>query len=146
MTTRSALQRWMQVWACIFTVVCAGCSTPPPKPPAANGEIVPANDAKSLEELVRAAVAAANPKAQRFAAVRGESLKEVLIRWTQQERIRLFYQTTFNPVLTGAISEPDLRAAGVSLSILLQHEEVGAVLDFNQPGVLILREITKEPL
>ena len=107
---------------------------------------MPANDAKSLEELVRAAVASANPKAQRFAAVRGESLKEVLIRWTQQERIRLFYQTTFNPVLTGAISEPDLRAAGVSLSILLQHEEVGAVLDFNQPGVLILREITKEPL
>ena len=74
------------------------CSSPPPKPPAADGEIVAANDQKSLEELVRAAVAAANPKAQRYSAVRGENLKDVLIRWTQQEHIRLFYQTTFNAV------------------------------------------------
>ena len=120
------------------------CSSPPPKPPAADGEIVAANDQKSLEELVRAAVAAANPKAQRYSAVRGENLKDVLIRWTQQEHIRLFYQTTFNPVLTGAISEPDIRAAGVSLSILLQHEDKGALLDFNKPGALIVREINKD--
>lgn len=120
------------------------CSSPPPKPPAADGEIVAANDQKSLEELVRAAVAAANPKAQRYSAVRGENLKDVLIRWTQQEHIRLFYQTTFNPVLTGAISEPDIRAAGVSLSILLQHEDKGALLDFNKPGSLIVREINKD--
>ena len=120
------------------------CSSPPPKPPAADGEIVAANDQKSLEELVRAAVAAANPKSQRYSAVRGENLKDVLIRWTQQEHIRLFYQTTFNPVLTGAISEPDIRAAGVSLSILLQHEDKGALLDFNKPGSLIVREINKD--
>ncbi len=130
--------------AMLAAALCVACSSPPPKPPAADGEIVPANDAKSLEELVRAAVAAANPKTQRFAAVRGESLKDVLIRWAQQEHIRLFYQTTWNPILTGAISEPDLRAAGVSLSILLQHEDTGAVLDFNRPGALIVREINKE--
>jgi hypothetical protein len=122
----------------------SACSTPPPKPPAADGEIVAANDSKSLEELVRAAVAAANPKAQKFASVRGETLKDVLIRWTQQERMKLFYQTTFNPVLTGAINEPDIRAAAVSLSILLQYEEKGAVLDFNKPGTLTVKEIKRE--
>lgn len=134
-----------QVTVLLLTVLLLqACSSPPPKPPAADGEIVAANDQKSLEELVRAAVAAANPKALRYSAVRGENLKEVLIRWTQQEHIRLFYQTTFNPVLTGAISEPDIRAAGVSLSILLQHEDRGALLDFNKPGSLIVREIHKD--
>jgi hypothetical protein len=126
------------------TCLLQACSSPPPKPPVADGEIVAANDQKSLEELVRAAVAASNPKAQRYSAVRGENLKDVLIRWTQQEHLRLFYQTTFNPVLTGAISEPDIRAAGVSLSILLQHEDRGALLDFTRPGSLIVREMNKD--
>jgi hypothetical protein len=129
------------VLVCVATLMLLACaSSDPPKPPVADGEIVAANDQKSLEELVRAAVAAANPKAQRFNAARGESLKDVLIRWTQQERIRLFYQTTFNPVLTGGISEPDIRAAGVSLSILLQYEDKGALLDFTKPGSLIVRD------
>ena len=93
----------MKTTQTLLTLACAvllsACSSPPPKPPVAEGEIVPANDNKSLDELVRAAVAAANPKANRFAAVRGETLKDVLIRWSQQERMRLFYQTTFNPIL-----------------------------------------------
>lgn len=130
--------------ATVALIALSACSSPPPKPPAADGEIVAANDTKSLEELVRAAVAAANPKAQKFAAVRGETLKEVLIRWTQQDHMRLFYQTTFNPVLTGGINESDIRAAAVSLSILLQHEEKGALLDFNKPGSLTVKEIKKE--
>ena len=122
----------------------SACSSPPPKPPIADGEIVAANDSKSLDELVRAAVAAANPKTQKFSAMRGETLKDVLIRWTQQERIRLFYQTTFNPVLTGAINESDIKAAAVSLSILLQHEDKGAVLDFNKPNALTVKDIKNE--
>ncbi len=135
---------WRMQACLLLACLLQGCSSPPPKPPAADGEIVAANDQKSLEELVRAAVAAANPKAQRYSAVRGEYLKEVLIRWTQQEHLRLFYQTTFNPVLTGAISEPDIRAAGVSLSILLQHEDRGALLDFTKPGSLVVREMNKD--
>lgn len=125
-------------------VTLAGCSTPPPKPPLAEGEIVPANDNKSLDELVRAAVAAANPKANKFAAVRGESLKDVLIRWSQQERVRLLYQTTFNPVLTGAVNEPDIRAAGIALSVLLQHETDGAVLDFSNPNTLTIKNFKRD--
>ena len=136
------LRKAAVIVAALFAL--AACSSPPPKPPLADGEIVPANDARSLDELVRAAVAAANPKAQKFTAVRGETLKEVLIRWTGQERMRLFYQTTFNPVLIGGISEPDIRAAAVSLSILLQHEDTGALLDFNRPGALTVKEIKKE--
>ena len=132
------------VIALLASALISACSTAPPKPPAAEGEIVPANDQKSLEELVRAAVAAANPKPNRFTATRGETLRDVLIRWTQQDKTRLFYQTTFNPTLTGAINEPDLRAAAVSLSILLQYESTGALLDFNRPGSLIVKEFSKE--
>ena len=120
------------------------CSSTPPKPPVAEGEIVPANDNKSLDELVRAAVAAANPKANKFAAVRGEKLRDVLIRWSQQENMRLFYQTTFNPALTGAINEPDIRAAGIALSVLLQHESEGAVLDFSSPSILVIKNFKKD--
>ena len=136
-----AIKTTLTVWTLVL--LCA-CASAPPKPPAPDGEIVAVNDAKSMQELVRAAVAAANPKAQKFAAVRGETLRDVLIRWTQQERMRLFYQTTFNPVLTGGINESDIRAAALSLSILLQHENKGAVLDFNKPGVLTVKEITKD--
>jgi hypothetical protein len=85
-------------------------------------------------------VAAANPKANKFTAVRGEKLRDVLIRWSQQERMRLLYQTTFNPVLTGAVNEPDIRAAGIALSVLLQHEPEGAVLDFSNPNILIIKK------
>jgi hypothetical protein len=117
------------------------CSFTPPKPPVADGEVFPANDNKSLDELVRVAVAAANPKANKFTAVRGEALRDVLIRWSQQERMRLFYQTTFNPTLTGAINEPDIRAAGIALSVLLQHELDGAVLDFSNPNTLVIKKM-----
>jgi hypothetical protein len=125
--------------ACLLLTL-AGCTSTPPKPPVADGEIVPANGPQALEELVRAAVAAANPQAQRFAATRGESLRDVLIRWSQQDKSRLFYRTTHNPILTGAINEPDLRAAAVSLSILMQHESKGLLMDFSQAGSLIVRE------
>ena len=138
------MKAFTKLAALVAITLLSACSTPPPKAPVADGEIVPANDQKSLEELVRAAVAAANPKANRFTATRGESLRDVLIRWTQQDKTRLFYQTTFNPVLTGAINEPDVRAAAVSLSILLQHEPRGAMLDFNRPGALIVKEFSKD--
>ena len=80
----------------------------------------------------------------KFTAQRGEALSAVLSRWTHQERIRLLYQTSFDPVLKGAISEPDLRAAGVALSLLLEHEPVGAVLDFRNPNILVIKNFTKD--
>jgi hypothetical protein len=120
--------------------LCVACSSAPPKPPAPEGDLVPANDQRALEEIVRAAVAATNPQQQRFAATRGETLKDVLIRWARQERIQLAYLTDFNPTLHGAINEPDLRAAGIALSVLLQHEGTGALLDFNVPGALTVKD------
>jgi len=121
------------------TALLAACSTPPPKAPTADGEILPANTDKSLDELVRAAVAAANPKVTKFTAIRGETLRDVLIRWSQQERMRLFYRTTFNPVLTGAVNEPDIRAAAFATSVLLQFEKTGAVLDLTSPTALLVK-------
>ena len=130
------------IFATVLTAtLLAGCSTPPPKPPIADGEITPANDNRSLNELVRAAVAASNPKQAKFSALRGEKLRDVMIRWSQQEGVRLFYQTTFNPTLTGAINEPDLRAAGVALSVLLQHETQGAVLDFSDTKKITVKNL-----
>jgi hypothetical protein len=138
----------MKITHTLLALACAvllgACSSPPPKPPSAEGEIVPANDNKSLDELVRAAVAASNPKANKFSAVRGETLRDVLIRWSQQERIRLFYQTTFNPVLTGAVNEPDIRAAGIAMSVLLQHESDGAVMDFSNPNILVIKNFKRD--
>lgn len=120
-------------------VLCAACSSPP-RPPKADGDPVPANDNRALEEIVRAAVAAANPQQVRLCATRGEHLKDVLLRWSRQERVRLVYQTDFDPVLLGAVNEPDLRAAGIALSVLLQHEAQGALMDFNTPGVLVVKD------
>jgi hypothetical protein len=131
------------VAAAVILSLCA-CSSPPPKPAAPEGTLVPANGANGLEELVRAAVAAANPRAQKFSAARGETLKDALIRWAGQAQMQLHYQTTFNPVLTGAIHEPDIRAAALSLSILLQHEERGALIDFNSPTAITVTDIKKD--
>lgn len=125
--------------SCAALALCTACSSPP-RPPSAQGDAVPANDHRALEELVRAAVAAANPRQYRFAAVRGERLRDVLVRWSLQERIRLTYQSDFNPVLHGAVNEPDLAAAGIALSVLLQNEGQGAWLDFNTPGELVLKD------
>jgi hypothetical protein len=58
--------------------------------------------------------------------------------------MQLRYQTKFNPVLTGAINEPDIRAAAVSLSILLQHEDRGALIDFNNPSAITVTDIKKD--
>lgn len=80
----------------------------------------------------------------KFTAQRGEALSTVLVRWAQQERIRLLYQTSFDPVLKGAINEPDIRAAGVALSLLLEHEPEGAVLDFRNPNILVIKNFTKD--
>lgn len=137
----------MRLLFALFVVLAlAACSSPPPTPPQAQGALTPANaDAGALNELVRAAVAATNAKAPRFVATRDERLKEVLTRWSRQENVRLVYQTEFNPKLIGAVSEPDLRAAGVALSVLLQNEKEGAVLDFSNPKVIVVRNYEKEP-
>jgi hypothetical protein len=138
------MKRTLLPFAFALAALLGACSSAPPKPPVAEGEIVPANTEKSLDELVRAAVAAANPKANKFSAVRGETLRDVLIRWSQQERIRLLYQTTFNPVLTGAVNEPDIRAAGIAMSVLLQHESEGAVMDFSNPNILVIKNFKRD--
>jgi hypothetical protein len=80
----------------------------------------------------------------KFIALRGEALSAVLGRWAQQERIRLLYQTSFDPVLKGAISEPDLPTAGNALNFLLQHETDGAVLDFSNPNTLSIKNFKRE--
>lgn len=133
----------LAVAACMSLGLVA-CSSGIPKAPEAEGELVPVNTGQSLQELVRAAVAAARPGVQRFSATRGERLKDVLIRWARQDNARLLYQTTFNPKLIGAVDEPDVRAGGFALALLLQHESQGAVIDFSQPGLMVIKDFHTE--
>lgn len=128
----------------LVALLLAACSSPPTPPPEPDGAVTPANSTPdSLQELVRAAVAASNVKAQKFTAIRGELLRDVLIRWAKADNARLIYQTEFNPALIGAINEPDIRAAGVALSVLLQNERDGAVIDFSQPNMVVVKDHIK---
>lgn len=131
--------------ACGLALILTGCSTPPPQPPRATGGLVPANQGEeTIQELVRVAVASANPKEHRFTAQRGEKLRPVLARWAHANRVKLVVQTDFNPTLVGAINEPDLHAAVVALSVLLQHASDGAVVDLSNPGVLVIKNLPLE--
>ena len=135
----------IHLYALMLATSLAACSSPP-KPPVAEGQVTPANDAAALNELVRTAVAAQSSRslALRYRAERGERLKTVLIRWTQMDRTQLAYRSEFDPVLIGAVDESDLKAAAVALSVLLQHEQSGAVLDFTKPGVLVVKNFLEE--
>lgn len=129
--------------ACAMLI--AGCSTPPPQPPRATGALIPANAGdESIQELVRVAVAAANPKEHRFTAQRGEKLKQVLGRWAHASRSKLVIQTEFNPTLIGGINEADLHGAVVALSVLLQQAPDGAVVDLSTPGVVLIKNLSTE--
>ncbi|MFY7807712.1 MAG: hypothetical protein ACOVSV_01865 [Fimbriimonadaceae bacterium] len=130
---------------CISLLVLAGCTTTPPSAPRATGGPIPANATDdSIQELVRVAVAAANPKAHRFTAQRGETLRQVMVRWTQSTQSKLVFQTDFNPTLVGAVNEADLHAGVVALSVLLQHTSNGAVVDLSTPGLVIVKNISSE--
>ena len=130
---------------CISLLALAGCSATPPSAPRATGGSIPANATDdSIQELVRVAVAAANPKAHRFTAQRGETLRQVMTRWTQSTQAKLVIQTDFNPTLVGAVNEADLHAGVVALSVLLQHSPNGAVVDLSTPGLVVVKNISPE--
>lgn len=115
------------------------CSSPPPKPDVASGEIRVANtDAQALAELVEITRAGLS---RRFTSPRAADVRQTLQGWAKTSGMTLHWNSAQTLTTTGVIDEPDIRAAVIALAQQFPSDQGGVLVHFPTPKTMLVKDV-----
>lgn len=132
---------FLGAFSMLIVCVVAGCSSPP-KPAVPTGDPVTVNNEAALSELVRIA-RQGKPKSLRYAAEKGDTLRETFDIWTQQADMRLQWRTTTQLKVKADIDALDFKTAVITLATQLKDESPSLLVEFPNEATVLVREFVK---
>lgn len=109
-------------------LLVAGCSSSPPRPELAKGELEVINsDAQSLAELLEIA---RNGMPRRYKTERGADLHQTFARWAKTAGLRLQWESAYVPTTVAAVDEFDVRSAIVAVAQQFRSDSGNLIVEF----------------
>lgn len=119
---------WMAFGLIGVGLLVGGCSSSPPRPEVAKGELEVVNsDAQSLAELLEIA---RNGMPRRYKAERGADLHQTFARWAKTAGLRLQWESAYVPITVAAVDEVDVRSAFVAVAQQFRSEAGNLIVEF----------------
>lgn len=119
---------WMAIGLIGMGLLVGGCSSSPPRPEMAKGELEVVNsDAQSLAELLEIA---RNGMPRRYKAERGVDLHQTFARWAKTAGLRLQWESAYVPITVAAVDEFDVRSAFVAVAQQFRSDAGNLIVEF----------------
>ena len=119
---------WMAFGLIGVGLLIGGCSSSPPRPEVAKGELEVVNsDAQSLAELLEIA---RNGMPRRYKAERGADLHQTFARWAKTAGLRLQWESAYVPITVAAVDEFDVRSAIVAVAQQFRSDAGNLIVEF----------------
>lgn len=119
---------WMAFGLIGAGLLVGGCSSSPPRPEVAKGELEVVNsDAQSLAELLEIA---RNGMPRRYKAERGADLHQTFARWAKTAGLRLQWESAYVPITVAAVDEFDVRSAFVAVAQQFRSDAGNLIVEF----------------
>ena len=124
--------------AATAVLALAACSSTPPKPDKASGEVIAANtNAEVLAELLQLAKAG---MPRHFSANRGVDVRQVMQSWAQTAGLKLNWQSQSKLKTTGGIEEYEIRAAVIALAQQFPGDAASLVVQFPDSNTMLVTD------